>query len=68
MAAVKLAQLERRYMKDKGLYKNLFTIVLPIAFQYFMSSLVSASDAFMLGFLNQDSLSASSLASPIAFV
>ena len=68
MAAVKLAQLERRYMKDKGLYKNLFTIVLPIAFQYFMSSLVSASDAFMLGFLNQDSLSASSLAGQVAFV
>ena len=55
-------------MKDKGLYKKLFTIVAPIAFQYFMSSLVTASDAFMLGFLNQDSLSASSLAGQIAFV
>ena len=55
-------------MKDKGIYKKLFTIVAPIAFQYFMSSLVSASDAFMLGFLNQDSLSASSLAGQIAFV
>ena len=55
-------------MKDKGLYKKLFTIVAPIAFQYFMSSLVSASDAFMLGFLDQDSLSASSLAGQIAFV
>ena len=55
-------------MKDKGLYKKLFTIVAPIAFQYFMSSLVSASDAFMLGFLDQDSLSAASLAGQIAFV
>ena len=56
-------------MKDnKGLYKKLFTIVAPIAFQYMMSSLVSASDAFMLGFLDQDSLSASSLAGQIAFV
>ena len=55
-------------MKDKGLYKKLFTIVAPIAFQYFMSSLVSASDAVMLGFLDQDSLSASSLAGQIAFV
>ena len=53
---------------NKEIYKKLFTIVAPIAFQYFMSSLVSASDAFMLGFLNQDSLSASSLASQIAFV
>ncbi|MCR4637723.1 MATE family efflux transporter [Ruminococcus sp.] len=55
-------------MKDKGLYKNLFKIVAPIAFQYFMSSLVSASDAFMLGFMDQDSLSASSLAGQAAFV
>ncbi|WP_295092993.1 MATE family efflux transporter [Ruminococcus sp.] len=53
---------------NKGIYIKLFTIVAPIAFQYFMSSLVSASDAFMLGFLNQDSLSASSLAGQIAFV
>ncbi len=55
-------------MKDKGLYKQLFTIVAPIAFQYLMMSLVSASDAFMLGFLDQDPLSASSLASQIGFV
>ncbi|WP_295066687.1 MATE family efflux transporter [Ruminococcus sp.] len=53
---------------NKGLYKKLFTIVAPIAFQYLMMSLVSASDAFMLGFLDQDSLSASSLAGQIAFV
>ena len=33
-----------------------------------MASLVTASDAFMLGFLDQDSLSASSLAGQIAFV
>ena len=55
-------------MKDKELYKKLFTVVAPIAFQYFMSSLVTASDAFMLGFLDQDSLSASSLAGQVAFV
>lgn len=53
---------------NRKLYKELFTIVTPIAFQYLMSSLVSASDAFMLGFLDQDSLSASSLAGQIAFV
>jgi putative MATE family efflux protein len=33
-----------------------------------MSSLVTASDAFMLGFLDQDSLAAASLAGQIAFV
>lgn len=53
---------------DRTLYKKLFGIVTPIAFQYLMGSLVSASDAFMLGFLDQDSLSASSLAAQVAFV
>lgn len=53
---------------DKSLYKNLSAVVLPIALQYLMASLVSASDAFMLGFLDQDSLSASSLAGQVAFV
>jgi len=53
---------------DKTIYKKLSGIVAPIAFQYLMASLVTASDAFMLGFLNQDSLSAASLAGQIAFV
>lgn len=53
---------------NKSLYKQLSGIVAPIAFQYLMSSLVTASDAFMLGFLDQDSLSASSLAGQIAFI
>ncbi len=54
--------------KNTDLYKKLFSVVTPIAFQYLMSSLVSASDAFMLGFLTQESLSASSLAGRVAFV
>lgn len=53
---------------DKVIYKKLSGIVAPIALQYLMASLVSASDAFMLGFLDQDSLSSSSLAGQIAFV
>ena len=53
---------------NKAIYKKLSGIVAPIAFQYLMASLVTASDAFMLGFLDQDSLSASSLAGQIAFV
>lgn len=52
----------------KDIYRKLAGIVAPIAFQYLMGSLVTASDAFMLGFLDQDSLSASSLAGQIAFV
>lgn len=49
-------------------YKNLLAIVLPIACQNLMSALVSASDAIMLGMLNQASLSAVSLATQIQFV
>lgn len=54
--------------QNKSLYKELFSIVTPIAFQNLMASLVTASDAFMLGFLDQDSLSAPSLAGQVAFV
>ena len=54
--------------KNISLYKRLFQIVAPISFQYLMASLVTASDAFMLSFLAQDALSASSLAGQIAFV
>ncbi len=53
---------------DKHFYKNLFVLVLPIAFQNLMSALVSASDAMMLGMVNQDSLSAVSLAAQVQFV
>lgn len=49
-------------------YRKLFSLVLPIAFQQFMLAAVSASDALMLGFVNQDSLSAVSLAGQITFV
>lgn len=49
-------------------FKKLFSLVLPIAFQQFMLAAVSASDALMLGFINQDSLSAVSLAAQITFV
>ena len=47
---------------------KLLSLVLPIAFQQFMLSLVSASDAVMLGRLTQDALSAVSLAGQAAFV
>lgn len=47
---------------------RLLALVLPIAFQQFMLALVSASDAWMLGALTQDALSAVSLAGQVAFV
>ena len=47
---------------------KILKLALPIAAQQFMLALVSACDAFMLGGLNQNSLSAVSLASQITFV
>lgn len=54
--------------KDSEFYSKLFSLVLPIAFQQFMLAAVNASDALMLGFLDQNSLSAVSLAGQIQFV
>ena len=48
--------------------RRLFAMVLPLAFQSFMSAAVSASDAVMLGFLEQEALSAVSLAGQVTFV
>lgn len=55
-------------MEKKTFYKQLSKLVIPIAVQNFMSALVSASDALMLGWLDQDSLSAVSLATQVQFV
>lgn len=55
-------------MDKKIFYKRLALLVLPIAVQNLMSAIVSASDALMLGWLDQDSLSAVSLATQIQFV
>lgn len=49
-------------------YRKLWGLVFPIAIQNVMTALVSASDAFMLGFVSQTSLSAVSLATQIQFV
>ena len=54
-------------MEDKFSNK-IRKLALPITVQQFMLALVSACDAFMLGGLNQNSLSAVSLASQITFV
>lgn len=49
-------------------YRKLWGLVLPITIQNLMTALVSASDAFMLGFVSQTSLSAVSLATQVQFV
>lgn len=48
--------------------EKLLVLVLPIAFQQFMLAAVSASDALMLGKVDQNSLSAVSLAGQIQFI
>lgn len=57
-----------RMIADRAFYKQLWSLVLPIAFQQFMLSAVSASDAVMLGKLSQDFMSAVSLAGQVQFV
>ncbi|MGO5541081.1 MATE family efflux transporter [Blautia sp. HCP3S3_H10_1] len=53
---------------EKKFRAKILNLALPIAAQQFMLAVVSACDAFMLGGLNQNSLSAVSLASQITFV
>ncbi|MDE7225846.1 MAG: MATE family efflux transporter, partial [Ruminococcus sp.] len=47
---------------------KLLKLVIPITLQQLMLALVSVTDAVMIGFLNQDSLSAVSLAGQVQFV
>lgn len=54
--------------KDNELAQQMLHLVVPIAIQQFMLSLVSATDALMLGFVDQTSLSAVSLAGQVQFV
>lgn len=53
---------------DKDFLIRLFKITLPIAFQYLMLASVAASDALMLGNVEQNSMSAVSLATQIQFI
>lgn len=53
---------------DKTFNKKLKELVIPITIQSFMLSLVSATDAIMLGFVDQTSISAVSLAGQIQFI
>lgn len=55
-------------MKDTEFKNKLLKLVIPIALQNFMLALVSVSDTVMMGFLNQSSLSAVSLAGQVQFV
>lgn len=54
--------------QNKDLSEKLVKLVVPIAIQQFMLALVSATDAMMLGFVDQASLSAVPLGFIAAFV
>lgn len=55
-------------MHQDELPRQMLTLVVPIAVQQFMLALVSATDAIMLGFVDQTSLSSVSLAGQIQFI
>lgn len=54
--------------KDPEFYRKLLALLIPMVVQNLMNALVSASDALMVGTLDQNSLSAVSLATQISFV
>ena len=54
--------------EKKKFYRKLGALGLPLALQNLMTALVSASDALMLGLLDQSSLSSASLATQVQFV
>ena len=53
---------------DKDFYRKIMQLALPIIFQNLINTAVNSADVLMLGFVNQTSLSASSLANQISFV
>lgn len=54
--------------EQKGFYRALFALVIPITIQNFLNSAVNFADVFMLGFVGQSALSAISLANQYQFI
>ena len=54
--------------KDTVFYKKLWNLMIPIVLQNLMLALVAVADAFMLGGLDQNYMSAVSLATQIQFI
>jgi len=57
-----------RWLQDKDFLSKLFHLTFPIALQSLMLAVVAAADALMLGIMEQNSMSAVSLATQIQFV
>ncbi len=60
--------MKSNLFSDKVFIKKLLALTLPMAFQNLMLALVAATDAFMLGNIDQNSMSAVSLATQIQFI
>ncbi len=54
--------------RKRSLRKEIVRLALPIALQQFMTALVGAGDAIMLGKLSQDAMSAVSLTVPLGCI
>lgn len=57
-----------KLFSDKEFYSRLWNLALPIALQSLMLALVAAADALMLGRVDQNAMSAVSLATQIQFI
>ena len=57
-----------KLFSDKEFYSRLWNLALPIALQNLMLALVAAADALMLGRVDQNTMSAVSLATQVTFV
>ena len=58
----------KRVFSDKEFLKKLWTLMVPIVLQNLMLAMVAVSDALMLGNVQQDAMSAVSLATQVQFV
>ena len=58
----------KNIFSDKSFNKQLVKLAMPMVIQSLMLASVAAADAFMLGVLDQDSMSAVSLASQVQFI
>jgi len=63
-----MVSLKRLVKPSRGLLRRFLPLAAPVSFQYLMLAMVGASDAFMLGRLDQVSMASVSLATQIQFL
>ncbi len=64
----KYSEFIKNRPERQELYKSLLVLVIPIAVQNLLSSLVNSADILMLGYVGQDEISAVSLAGQYMFI